>query len=519
MSGLLRLPSLSVLDFFAVAVSLLVFKAILDRRRRKGLPYPPGPRPLPLIGNLLNMPASEGSWKAYAKLGEQYGDIISLRVLGQTIVVLNSHQRAFDLLERRSALYSDRVVMPFYDLQISQSLLDDDAWRAGRRSLDRSLRPNAITQYRPMQSVKGHVLLKGLLQKPEDYTAHLEQLQGSLILSLTYGYEVKGHSDEHLTRALALNKITNATALPGANVVNVFPFLRYFPGWLPGMSFKALARQGREAGDASMTRPWDSFKEAVDKGTARNSIALDEMREYQQFKSDEEERNVMAALGSLFVAGSDTTTSLLQSFFLMLATYPSVQKRAQAELDTVLAGKRLPNFDDRPKLPYINAICKELGRWRMVTPIGLPHASTEDDVYDGYFIPKGKRLNIRAMLHDPAPYPEPEVFKPERFLTEDGHFKDDPLINVAFGMGKRICPGRFIVDSTVFIVVSMVLSTFTVGRPRNPPPNETPLDQNVNIGFVVTRPESFQCTIVPRSKDAEELILAAVTSNVNDVLP
>jgi cytochrome P450 len=98
---------------------------------------------------------------------------------------------------------------------------------------------------------------------------------------------------------------------------------------------------------------------------------------------------------------------LLSCLFLSLVHYPHVQKRAQAELDLVVGRDRLPTFDDRPRLPYIEAICRELVRWQMVTPIGaifpyllsklelesylpgIPHASTEDDVYRGFFIPKG----------------------------------------------------------------------------------------------------------------------------------
>lgn len=97
----------------------------------------------------------------------------------------------------------------------------------------------------------------------------------------------------------------------------------------------------------------------------------------------------------------------MSSLFLALTLYPEIQKRAQAELDSVVSRDRLPLFEDKPRLPYIEAMCKELIRWQMVTPMGtaslsqryefraltstkgVPHASTEDDVYRGFFIPKG----------------------------------------------------------------------------------------------------------------------------------
>jgi hypothetical protein len=103
----------------------------------------------------------------------------------------------------------------------------------------------------------------------------------------------------------------------------------------------------------------------------------------------------------------------MTAFFLALVLYPQVQRRAQAELDDVVGRDRLPTFDDRPRLPYIEAFCKELMRWQMVTPMGmirifprvpsigmierrpsgLPHSSNRDDVYKGYFIPKGQILH------------------------------------------------------------------------------------------------------------------------------
>jgi cytochrome P450 len=98
----------------------------------------------------------------------------------------------------------------------------------------------------------------------------------------------------------------------------------------------------------------------------------------------------------------------MSSLFLALTLYPEVQKRAQAELDSVISRDRLPTFEDKPRLPYIEAMCKELLRWQMVTPLGnnisspltrsegsqslrkgVPHASVEYDVYRGFFIPKG----------------------------------------------------------------------------------------------------------------------------------
>lgn len=177
----------------------------------------------------------------------------------------------------------------------------------------------------------------------------------------------------------------------------------------------------------------------------------------------------------------------------------------------MIGRSRLPAFSDRPKLPYVDAVCKEILRWRLVLPLGVAHATTEDNVYKGYFIPKGTTVlpntwcvlvargklhslsSPRAILHDEEVYPEPEEFKPERFMTEDGKVKDDPLLTYAFGYGRRyacallshytceplpfrVCPGRHLVDSTLWILIVSVLAAFSVHKKVDSNGNEIPVE-------------------------------------------
>jgi len=217
---------------------------------------------------------------------------------------------------------------------------------------------------------------------------------------------------------------------------------------------------------------------------------------------------VKRVLGSMFQAGVDTTVSTMSSLFVALILFPEVQKRAQAQIDSVISRERLPTFGDRSRLPYIEAICKELLRWQLVLPLGFPHASTEDCVYRGFFIPKGSIMisNAWAILHNPDLYPDPDTFQPERFLNEDGTFRDDPAISLAFGGGKRICPGRHLVDETLFIVTASVLSVFNVAKARDEDGHEIPVSPMVQADSILSHPVKFECSITPRDKAAEDLI-------------
>ena len=164
-----------------------------------------------------------------------------------------------------------------------------------------------------------------------------------------------------------------------------------------------------------------------------------------------------------------------------MVLYPDVQKKAQEELDKVI-NNRLPEFNDRPNLPYINAMVKESLRWQPVTPLGIVHMATKADEYNGYYIPKGTaiignvwwvrlprlvrsfiQVHLRSILHDPEIYKDPLVYSPDRFL-KDG--KIDPTVRdpavAAFGFGRRICPGRFLAENSLFILICHILTVYNI---------------------------------------------------------
>lgn len=193
-------------------------------------------------------------------------------------------------------------------------------------------------------------------------------------------------------------------------------------------------------------------------------------------------------------------------FFIAMATYPEIQKKAQHEIDTVVGTDRLPGFDDRPSLPYVNALVKEVLRWQPVAPMGIPHLANQDDVYENMFIPKDTVLvpNIWLFMHDPANYKNPDVFLPERFLGEKPEM--DPA-TLCFGFGRRICPGRELADSDLFMTVVASLAAFNIVKTKN----ATFSDDGSSLRFmsgIVSHPIEFECEAIPRSAKSAELVRA-----------
>ncbi|KAF8638111.1 hypothetical protein AX16_010572 [Volvariella volvacea WC 439] len=179
-------------------------------------------------------------------------------------------------------------------------------------------------------------------------------------------------------------------------------------------------------------------------------------------------------------------------------------KKAQAEIDSVIQPGELPEFEDEAKLPYITAIVKETLRWRDVVPIAVPHVSTVDDVYKGYRLPAGTVVipNSWAMLHDERYYPDPFSFNPDRFM-KDGKLNPDVKDpeHAIWGYGRRVCPGRHLAFSSVWIAVASLITVFDLCKPLDN--NGNPIEPTHEyVSGLIVEPKLFKCDFKPRSEAA-----------------
>ncbi|KAK0470764.1 cytochrome P450 [Armillaria novae-zelandiae] len=476
------------LDSILFIASIYFLQRIISKRRS----LPPGPRGLPLIGNVFDMP-SDRPWLTFAKWADIYGDVCSLSMFGQSFIVLNSHRAAYALLDKRSVIYSERPKMVMAgELMGWNEIIGlasyGETFRSHRKLLHSVLgSKSAIRTFYPMEEQEAVNLMKRLLDSPEKLHSHISQDVAALVLRITYGYEVKSDNDEMVDARQFL--------------VDIIPMLRHIPEWLPGAGFQSKAKQWAQDLRNMINVPFDMVKKNIANGEAQESFVSNLL--LQDDTGRVQEHDLKWAAGAIYAAGADTTVAVLDTFFLLMMLYPEVQKKAQAELDSVLGGDRLPSFDDQEDLPYINALCKELVRFHPVAPIGIPHGTLEDDVFEGNFIPKGSVVfaNIWAMTHDPEVYKDPMTFNPERFLGPDP--EQDPR-EISFGFGRRICPGklerRLLAQATMYIVCSMALASFDISKVKGDEPVFNPTHGSVS------HPAPFKCNITPRSIRAVELI-------------
>ncbi|KDQ53896.1 hypothetical protein JAAARDRAFT_38867 [Jaapia argillacea MUCL 33604] len=462
-------------------------------------------------------------WLKFDEYRKKYGDVVSLRVLGKTMILVGSVEVASQLLGKRSSIYSDRARLPMivelmgWD-RLFSIMRYGSQWREYRRVFHQHFNRSAVDKYKDIQARESRVFLRKLLETPEDFYDHIRFAFTAAIMDIAYGITVTDKSDKFVTISEEAVESVSLASLPGAFLVDFIPILKYVPAWFPGAGFKRKAEEWRRLKDRFINEPFDVTKEAFDKGLVmRPSVASALLQGLPKDNSEEEGLRARNVTAIAFAGGADTTTAAIRVLFLALITHPDVQKRAQAELDTVIGNSHLPSFSDRGRLQYIEALMKETMRWLPITPIGFPHAASEDDVFNGYFIPKGSIVfgNAWSMLHDPVAYPEPEKFKPERFL-KDGKLNPevrDPSV-AAFGFGRRICPGRHLSDNAMYSIVSSLLSVFDIGLPLDERGEPVFVKPRMSPG-VISSPVPFKCTIKPRSKAAEELIREMQTDEIH----
>ncbi|KAF8158909.1 cytochrome P450 [Mycena galopus ATCC 62051] len=393
----MAMPSLDLFSTLVLPLLLLAGAVLLKRwKTTSRFPLPPGPKPMFIMGNFYDIP-TELPWVTYREWGRQYGDLVHAEVFGNHILVINSLNTATDLLEKRARIYSDRPTIPMLPL-----------------------------------------------------------LAAAIIMAAVYGYDIEStHSDQFVYLAEEGMRRIGESLLPGASAVNTFPFLRHFPSWFPGCGFHRFARDTSDLIDEMKNAPFDFVRQNIRDGTGKPSV-LRELLENNDVRGGSREREDMIkdVAAVAYASAADTTAATIVIFIMAMALNPEVLRKAQNEINTVVGVGCLPGFEHRSSLLYCEAIVREVFRWKPILPLGVPHATSEDDIYAGYFIPKG----------------------------------------------------RHAADATVWITVVSILSAFNIAKAKD---EKTGKEIEIELSFTdeaISHPKPFKCAITPRNDGARQLI-------------
>ncbi|KAJ7128472.1 cytochrome P450 [Mycena epipterygia] len=490
----------------ALVIVILVYVYILvSRRNRYKLPLPPGPRKLPLVGNLFDIPPAF-EWETYLKWSKEYdSDIIHLNVAGRSMVVLSSLKSTEALLDKKASIYSDRNISTMVVDLMGWDFNFGSHWRDHRRLFKQELNPKGVERHWSTELSAAHALLHRIVESPENFLDHARQFAGEIIMRVAYGLEIRPSNDPYVALAKQAAHGFSVAHIPGRFLVDSIPILKYVPSWLPGAEFKRKANRWRVLARAMADTPFAEAKRNTALGVDTTSFTSRSLRAINDSENKEYlEKVVWATAGTMYIGGAETTSSSLSTFFLAMISNPEAQKKAQLEIDSVTKG-RLPNFDDLASLPYVDALVKEILRWKSVAPIAAPRLLTVEDEYRGYRLPAGSVIivNTWAILHDETTYPDPHSFKPERFLLENG--QPNPAVrspDAAFGFSRRQCAGRHLATSSLWIAVVSLLATFDIKKAIG----EDGREIEPSYEYLSGGPLPFKAAIRPRSPHAIALI-------------
>ncbi|MCJ1346970.1 hypothetical protein MMC31_005190 [Peltigera leucophlebia] len=509
--------ALGILGIFLLGSIYIFFFTV-----RRGRHFPPGPPTLPIIGNLHQIP-KVGVHFQFTNWAKEYGPIVSLKLGPATAIVINDPSIVKALLDKKSAIYSDRPhSYVTHDLITGGDHLalmnSGEKWRLLRKlGYQQFNEARCEREHLTLQNAEVVQMLKDFLVEPEGLMWHPKRFNNSIIMSLVFGIR------SNTTKALHLNELHELTEAwfksmeaGAAPPVDIFPILK----WIPQRFFNNWITRGRNVGIAADKLYGRMISHVIQRrlgADSRRSFLDDVLDQQEKLQLNRNELNFLC--GAMLEGGTDTAASAILAFIHAMIKFPHVQTKAQQEIDSVIGEGRSPLWSDYVKLPFVSQVVKETMRWRPVAPLALPHASRADDTINNMYIPKGSTifLNVWGFHHDPTRFPSPDVFDPDRYIgrtllaSEYAASKDfEKRDHYSYGAGRRICPGIHLAERNLFLAMSKLLWPFSFAEKRDVQGRVIPVDVDAATGYLTgihCSPKPFDCEIKPRSEARQETIL------------
>ncbi|XP_029002034.1 cytochrome P450 2J5-like [Betta splendens] len=498
MAALSSVAGLDWLDGSTLIIFLCVFlliSAVWENRVAQN--FPPGPWTLPLVGDVFRVSPSNFHLDL-KEFAEKLGDIYSLRLFGERIVIVNSYKLVREALVENGEDYTDRPYMPLFErLFGSKGLVGSNGspWRHQRRFALHTLRNFGLGKKSLELCIQQecHYLTEAFAVhqgKPFSAESLINNAVSNIVCCLVFGERFEYNDKQYQS---ILQGFGNSLRFGGSSWAQLCNLLPRLMDWLPGPHQKVfLIMQGikgfihvkikehSEKLDTSSPRDYiDAYLiEMADKGEKDSVFDLD---------------SLCSCTLDLFVAGTETTTTTLKWALSYMLYYPHIQERVQAEIDAVVGSSRQPSVSDRDNMPYTNAVIHEIQRLGDIFPLGLVRRTSRDTVLNKFAIPKGTAVltNLSSVLHDESMWETPHSFNPQHFLDQDGKFRKREAF-LPFSAGKRVCLGEQLARMELFLFFTSLLQRFSF----SPAPGEQP---SLEFKLGATRyPKPYHLCAVPR---------------------
>ncbi|XP_073488506.1 cytochrome P450 2C14-like isoform X2 [Aquarana catesbeiana] len=456
----------AILTLLVSVLLTLHFVLTWWRQQRRYRSLPPGPTPLPFLGTPKYMDRRTSD-KNYTLLSQRYGSIFTIWKLTEPVVVLCGYETVKDALLKHAEEFSGRPIIPTLYIPTKGYAFTGPRWRPLRRFAISSLRNVGMgkktMEFRLLKEATYLTQAVAEMEgEPFNPLLILASAVGNISSSVLFG-EHFDYKDPKLHELIShTSRYLKNFSSPFHAVCNAFPFLLKLPT-VSKIAFKESSYLQNFVLDYI-----EEHKRTLKPEGPQDLIDcfLLKMKEVEHEEDpDFCDKSLQAMLVSL-LAGSETTAKTLKFCLVFLAHYYDVQAKVQQEIDEVTQSLHLPGIEDRPQLPYTNAVFHEMQRVLDLVSTTLFHALTKDIQFCGYTIPKGTIVIpfLTSVLNDPSQWEMPDQFNPGHFLDAEGQFRNRVAF-MPFSAGKRVCPGESLAQMELFLLLSALLQKFTFKLP------------------------------------------------------
>uniref|UniRef100_A0A3B5PRF0 Cytochrome P450 2K4-like n=1 Tax=Xiphophorus maculatus TaxID=8083 RepID=A0A3B5PRF0_XIPMA len=481
----------------SVVLIIIGFHFFLSKSRPQGHRQgPPGPKPLPIIGNLLQLDVKRLD-QAFLKLSKTYGSVFTVHMGPKKTVVLTGYKTVKEAFVSYAEEFGERVastVTKEANLHHGIVWTNGDSWKEMRRFALTNLKDFGMGKRVCEEKIieECHILIQKLKEfkgNTFDLSQHMNNAVCNVICSMVYGKRFE-YDDLEFTNVV--NRTTQGLQLLGSPLYNMFPKI----GKLVFSARKKMSdifAANKQHHLMLLNRLKETLSPQMCRGVADAFlIRQQQLKESGITDSHYHNDNLLVTIMNLFSAGTETTSSTLRWAFLFMAKYPKIQDQVRQELRNVI-GSRQVQVEDRQNLPFTDAVIHEIQRMANILPLAISHRTSQDITFHGYFIEKGTPVIavLTSVLQDENEWEKPNVFYPGNFLSKDGKFlKRDAFL--PFSAGRRVCLGESLARMELFIFFATLLQHFRFSPP--PGVTEEELDLTPRVGATLSPQPHTLCS-------------------------
>ncbi|KAK8035663.1 hypothetical protein PG993_010658 [Apiospora rasikravindrae] len=506
---------ITIILLVAFVIGLVLVHIVRAFKEINSSRYPPGPTQIPWIGRIHDLPI-ELMWLKFKEWADAHAvnGFYRTTMLGANFVIVTDEKVAEDLLVRRARTNSDRpVIRSLFDNKSSMEYLPlmgrNKYWARQRKLTHAYLTEGTNAQYYGVIDFEAKRWLARLIQNPDGFQASLEDMASKIMCQLVWDDPTLSTTCTESAWGL-LRQMS-----PAGPITNVLTPLWHLPEVGPLNPWKRDERRRHDAQQAWWMERLECVRQKMARGEMRPCWTRQFLERAKVTSSGGITGDLEASsmLGMLALVGVFTVAGPLSYFLVSMVTHPHWQAEVQKEIDEACEGQ-LPTLDDMPKLPVLRACIKETMRWKPNVPTGVAHETEADDVYAGYFIPKGTRILPLdwAFLRNPKKYPDPDNFRPERWLEAGWPTYQEPLTQyptlkgmTSFGWGQRQCLGQSLTEDELLIACGALAWCFHLRPKRDAATGlDLPVPLDKSNSLLIIKPDPFEMAFEPRSEKRRE---------------